>query len=86
MATDLIMGLVALSIGAALIVRNGDLAALLREADERWREHPWVQAFEPAEGWLATDRGRTVVFRGWYVASGAGFLAVALGLLLRATL
>ena len=86
MAIDVVMGLSALLIGAGLLLHNHALATFLREADERYRQHPWVQVFEPAEGWLASDHGRTTVFRGWYVTSGAAFVAVALGLLGRAAL
>ena len=83
MTVDWVMFVVALVAGAALLLRNAQLAALLREADERYREHPWVQVFEPANGPLATERGRFVAFRAYYAVCGGGFLVIATGLLAR---
>ncbi len=78
------MGLAALGIGSALLAFSAPLAHLLREGDEHYRQIPWAQAFEPSDGWLASDTGRWRLFRGWILAGGAGFLCVGTGLLLRA--
>jgi hypothetical protein len=84
MAVDLIMGALGALIGLSLLARNEVLAAYMKEADDRYRSHPWLQAFEPTGGPLATDSGRITAFRAWMVVSGAAFLAVGLALLGRA--
>jgi hypothetical protein len=83
MAIDLLMGLAGVLIGAGLLLRNTHLATLMKEGDEHYRGHPWLRVFEPTEGPLATESGRFVVFRGWILVSGAGFLAVGAALLAR---
>ena len=86
MVVDLVMGALAAMIGIALLVRSASLADHMREGDERWRDHPWISAFEPSDGPLATDTGRWWALRAWVLGSGAGFLAVGSGLLGRALL
>ena len=86
MAIDLAMGAASALIGLALLVNNAQLAALMKEGDDRYREHPWLRAFEPTDGPLATDAGRFVAFRAWIITSSAGFLAVGAALALRGAL
>ena len=83
MTIDLIMGALGALIGVALMARHAHLAGLMKEGDERYREHPWLQAFEPDSGRLATDSGRVEAFRAWFLVSGAAFLAMSVALLVR---
>jgi hypothetical protein len=83
MAVDLVMGFAGVLIGAALVLRNTQLAALMKEGDEHYRGHPWLRVFEPTGGPLATDSGRVTAFRAWILVSGAGFVAVGAALLVR---
>jgi hypothetical protein len=86
MAIDLVMGVLGALIGVALLAGNARLADLLKEGDDQYRHHPWLQAFEPSDGPLATDAGRIAAFRGWFIVSGAGFLAVGAALMVRGAL
>lgn len=86
MTVDLAMGALGALIGIALLVRASHLAHLMREGDERYRDHPWLQVFEPDSGPLATDQGRVQAFRVWIVVSGAAFMAMSAGLLARGAL
>ena len=86
MAIDLVMGAASALIGLALLVNSTQLAALMKEGDDRYRGHPWLRAFEPSDGPLATDAGRVTAFRAWIIASGAGFLAVGAALAARGAL
>ncbi len=86
MTVDLVMGALGALIGTALLVRRTHLAHLLREGDERYRDHPWLQAFEPGSGPLATDQGRVEAFRVWFVVTGAAFMAMSVALLVRGAL
>ncbi len=85
MVLDLILGAVAVAIGASLLTYRSPLAQLMREGDDHWREqHPWTAAYEPQAAVLSSAEGRLRVFRTWLVVSAAGFAAVGAGLLLRA--
>jgi len=85
MVVDLVLGAVAVAIGASLLLRLTTLALLLLEGDDRWREeHPWTAAYEPQTAALASAEGRLRVFRTWLAVSAVGFVAVGAGLLLRA--
>jgi hypothetical protein len=86
MAIDLVMGVLGAMIGVGLLLGNANLALLLKEGDERYRDHPWLQAFEPSDGPLATDAGRVTAFRAWFVVCGAGFVVVGVALMVRAGL
>jgi hypothetical protein len=86
MTIDLVMGALGALIGTALILRSALLAGYMKEGDDRYREHPWIQLFEPSGGPLATDDGRVAAFRTYFIVAGAGFLAVSAALLARATL
>jgi hypothetical protein len=87
MVIDLVMGMSALLIGVALTGFSAPLADLMKEGDERYREdHPWVQAYEPQAGWLATDSGRWWILRSWLLFFAAGFVVVGGALLVRAVL
>jgi len=81
---DLVMGAVAVGLGLALIGFSAPLADLMKEGDERYRGHPWVEAFEPDQPWLETDSGRWWILRSWLLLSAAGFVAIGALLLLRA--
>ena len=84
MILDLVMGLTALLIGIWLGVCSAPLADQLQEGDERYREeHPWVEAFEPQAGWLATADGRWWILRGWLLASALGFVGIGAALTIR---
>jgi hypothetical protein len=83
MLIDLVMGIVAVLIGTALFTENAALAAHMKDGDDRYRGHPWLQAFEPSRGPLATDTGRVLAFRIWIGGSGALFIAVGAALVLR---
>ncbi len=77
MIVDLLMGSTALVIGIALSGFSAPLAHLMQEGDERYREdHPWVQAYEPQVGFLATDSGRWWLLRGWLLFFAVGFAIV----------
>jgi hypothetical protein len=86
MAVDLLMGALGALIGIGLLLRNAQLAALLKEGDDQYRHHPWLSAFEPSDGPLATDAGRVMAFRGWYIVCGAGFALIGAALVVRAAL
>jgi hypothetical protein len=87
MIVDLVMGLTAVTLGLLLTAYSSRLADLLQEGDDRWREeHPWVQAFEPQVGPLATDRGRWWILRSWLLVSSFGFCVVGFALVGRAAL
>ena len=86
MTVDLVMGALGALIGISLVVRSSQLAGYLKEGDDRYREHPWIQVFEPSGGPLATDDGRVTAFRTYFVVAGAGFLAISAALLGRALL
>jgi hypothetical protein len=83
--TDLLMGMIAVAIGAVLLGTSGRLALLMKEGDDGYREHPVFSRFEPSSGPLATDEGRLFAFRAWVVVWAAGFVAVGAGLLIRAS-
>ncbi len=83
MTIDLVMGTLGALIGAALLLRSAHLAGLMKEGDDRYRHHPWLQRFEPDAGPLATDHGRVAAFRAWILVSGAAFLAMSTALLVR---
>lgn len=86
MTIDLVMAAVGALIGMTLILSSSTLALYMKEGDDRYREHPWLQAFEPSAGPLTTDDGRIAAFRAYYVVAGAGFLAVAGALVARSLL
>jgi hypothetical protein len=83
---DLVMGYASLILGALLIVFSGPLATHMREGDDGWRERGWTQAYEPDAPFLATDRGRWWIFRGWLLLSAAGFVVIGIGLVVRGLL
>ncbi len=83
MTVDLVMGALGALIGISLVLCSSTLAAYMKEGDERYREHPWNQAFEPSTGPLATDDGRVAAFRTYFVIAGAGFLGIGAALLAR---
>ncbi len=83
---DLVMGQAALVLGALLVLFSGQLASLMREGDDGWRERGWTQAYEPDVGFLASDRGRWWIFRSWLLVSAGGFLVVGVGLVARSLL
>jgi hypothetical protein len=83
MAIDMVMGVASTLIGVALLARNVQLAALMKEGDDRYRGHPWLRAFEPSDGPLATDAGRIAAFRAWVLASAAAFVAIGAALVAR---
>ena len=84
MTIDLVMAALGALIGTALVLRSAQFAAYMKEADDRYREHPWIQVFEPTGGPLATDGGRITAFRAYFLLSGAGFLLVGAALAGRA--
>ena len=85
MVIDLVMGASAVLLGLVLAGFSAPLALLMREGDERWRdERPWTAAYEPQVGFLASDRGRFWILRGWLLACAAGFAGIGIALLLRA--
>jgi hypothetical protein len=86
MTVDLVMGALGALIGMALVLQSAQLASYMKEADDRYREHPWVQVFEPSTGRLATDDGRVAAFRAYFVVAGGGFLAISAALAGRALL
>ena len=86
MTIDLVMGALGALMGAALILRSAQLAGYMKEGDDRYREHPWIQVFEPTTGPLATDDGRVAAFRAYFIVAGAGFLAISAALVGRAAL
>ncbi len=77
------MGLVGMTLGVLLLTQNTTLALFMKEGDDKYRGHPWLRAFEPQSGPLATDAGRIAAFRAWVLVTAAGFLAVGAGLALR---
>ena len=83
MVIDLVMGITAILIGTALYTESATLASYMKEGDEHYRGHPWLRAFEPTQGPLATDEGRVKAFRIWIGGSGAAFVAVGAALILR---
>ena len=77
MTVDLVMGFASLLIGFSLAGFSAPLANLMQEGDERYREeHPWVQAYEPQAGWLATDNGRWWILRSWLLLFSLGFAVI----------
>ena len=87
MIIDCVMGLTAMAIGLWLVVCSAPLADHLQDGDNSYREnHPWVEAFEPQGGWLATADGRWWILRSWLLLSSLGFLVVGGGLILRVAL
>ena len=87
MILDLVMGAAGLLIGLWLMVCSAPLADHLQEGDERYRDnHPWVEAFEPQGGWLATADGRWWILRGWLLATALGFVGVGGALAVRGVL
>lgn len=80
----MVMGYAAVILGTLLLVFSSQLATLMREGDDGWRERGWTQAYEPDVGLLESDRGRWWIFRCWVLLSAAGFLVVGGGLLVRA--
>lgn len=84
MIVDIAMGAASLLIGLWLAVCSGPLADHLQEGDDRYREnHPWVEAFEPQAGFLATADGRWWILRGWLLTSAAGFAGIGAALVVR---
>ena len=86
MTIDLVMAALGVLMGTALVVRSAQLALHLKEGDDHYREHPWIQAFEPTQGRLATDDGRVAAFRAYFVVAGAGFILLSAMLAGRALL
>ena len=84
MVLDLVMGYAAILLGGLLVGFSGPLATLMREGDDGWRERGWTQAYEPDVGFLESERGRWLIFRGWLLVSAAGFVMIGAGLVLRA--
>jgi hypothetical protein len=85
MLIDLVMGLTALAFAALLAGYSAPLADGLLEGDDRLRErHPWVQAYEPQVGWLASETGRWWILRSWMLGASLAFLVVGVLLELRA--
>ena len=85
MVLDLVLGAVALAIGASLLLHLTALAHLMLEGDDHWRDkHPWTAAYEPQAAVLASAEGRLRIFRTWLAVSAVGFGAIGTGLLLRA--
>jgi hypothetical protein len=84
MVLDIVMGYAAVALGALLVIFNAQLATLMREGDDGWRERGWTQAYEPDTAFLESDRGRWWIFRGWLLLSATGFLVIGVGLLGRA--
>ena len=85
MTIDLLMGFASLLIGFTLSGFSAPLAHLMKEGDERYREeHPWVQAYEPQVGWLATDTGRWWILRSWLLLAAMGFAVIGALLVARA--
>ena len=80
------MGNAAIILGALLVIFSGQLATLMREGDDGWRERGWTQAYEPDVGFLESDRGRWWIFRCWLLLSAVGFVVVGAGLVFRALL
>ena len=80
MVIDLIMGNAAIVLAGLLAGFSAPLATLMREGDDRWREQPWTQSFEPDVAFLESERGRWWIFRGWLLLSAVGFLAIGVGL------
>ena len=81
---DLVIGFTSLMLGALLLVFSGQLATLMREGDDGWRqERSWTQAYEPDVAFLESDRGRWWIFRAWLLLSAVGFLVIGGGLILR---
>lgn len=83
MLLDVAMGYASLVLGALLFVFSGQLATLMREGDDGWREQGWTQAYEPDVAFLESDRGRWWIFRSWLLLSATGFVVIGAGLLLR---
>ncbi|HEX8205757.1 MAG TPA: hypothetical protein VF587_06845 [Solirubrobacteraceae bacterium] len=83
MVLDIVMGYTAVILGALLIVFSGQLATLMREGDDGWRERGWTQAYEPDVAFLESERGRWWIFRSWLLLSATGFIVVGAGLLIR---
>ncbi len=87
MIIDIAMGVASLLIGVWLGVCSAPLADHLQEGDTRYRErHPWVEAFEPQTGFLATNDGRWWILRSWLLAAAAAFAIVGGALVLRGAL
>lgn len=86
MVLDIAMGYGSIILGALLIVFSSQLATLMREGDDGWRERGWTQAYEPNVGFLESERGRWLIFRGWLLVSAGGFLVIGAGLVARALL
>lgn len=84
MVLDLLIGNASLILGALLAVFSAPLATLMREGDDGWRERGWTQAYEPDVGFLESERGRWLIFRGWLLVSAGGFVMIGAGLVLRA--
>ncbi len=81
------MGLTSIAIAVLLTAFSHRLADLMQEGDQRYRdEHPWVQAFEPQAGYLATDDGRWWILRGWLLSASLGFATIGVLLAGRAFL
>ena len=84
MIVDLVMGVAAVALAVWLAVCSGPLADHLQDGDDRYRDrHPWVEAFEPHQGFLATADGRWWILRSWLLLAALGFAVVGGGLLLR---
>lgn len=86
MTVDLVMGALGELIGMALVLHSAQLASYMKEADDHYREHPWIQVFEPSGGPLATEDGRVTAFRAYFVVAGGAFLALSAALAGRALL
>ena len=85
MEPDLLFGVLALSLGAALSAFSAPLTQALREGDDRWRdERPWTQAYEP-RAVRASDQARFLLIRAYLLGCSAAFIAVGVGLALRGT-
>lgn len=84
---DLLMGTAAIVLGAALAAYSRPLADHLQDGDDRYRERfPWVQAFEPQAGRLATAAGRWVLLRGAVLAAALAYAGVGIALASRVVL
>jgi hypothetical protein len=87
MIIDVAMGAASLLIGIWLSVCSAPLADFMQEGDERYRQkHPWVEAFEPQAGFLATADGRWWILRSWLLVSAFGFAGIGAALIARALL
>ena len=81
---DVVYALAAVLIGGFLAGFSGPLAHLMLEGDDRYREqYPWVQAYEPQSGFLATTTGRWWILRSYLILSAVGFEVIGLALLVR---